>query len=656
VVIATWLIGIVCIAIGLIFDYRLAQVGRHDLMQFRGTDLIFVPPLLSAGLVGSALALRHPRHPVGWLFLALGLSIAMTAAIDGYTDYGAVARPGSLAGAGFFATLSDNWFITWLVLLGFIILLTPSGRLTAVPARVATGAVIVGGAVAFTAATFAPYRGDYVELGTVENPLALSGAASTLRTTLTAGLVVLHAGVLAGPVLLLLRFRSARGRERRQLRWLAFAAIPFPVLVVGAYIAATMDNQSVLALAAGGFLALIPLAAAFAIEQDHLYDVDRLLSRGLTYSLLTAGLVACYAVTVVVAGEALGDFGGDSQLPAVLATLASVSVALPARRHLQDTLDRRFNRRQHEAVASIRTFVRGACPLVSVEQALRDALRDPHVALSYWIEERARWVDEQGVAAPPRAGWVAIDRRGTRIAALSFNTEATARRTVDAVLAEALPEIENAHLRAAIALQLVEVRESRARIVAAQLSERRKIERNLHDGAQQRLLGIAMQLRAGAMSRDPEGMRSTIDAAVHQLQLAVRDLRDLANGLHPSVLDGGLAAALDELASRVPIPVHLEATPERFSTQVEAAAWFIVCEAVANAVKHADAHAVAISASSRDGRLHLAVEDDGHGGADPLGPGLRGIADRAEAAGGWLAVCNSPTGGTIVRAELPCAS
>jgi signal transduction histidine kinase len=220
-----------------------------------------------------------------------------------------------------------------------------------------------------------------------------------------------------------------------------------------------------------------------------------------------------------------------------------------------------------------------------------------------------------------------------------------------------IAELENARLRAAITLQLVEVRESRARIVEAELAERHKIERDLHDGAQQRLLGLAMQLRAVEISGDTEQMKTTVATAVDELQAAVRELRELANGLRPAVLTvGGLAAALDDLAARSPVPVRLETTGERFTPEVEETAWFIACEAVANAVKHAAPHSVAISTCRMDGHLRLVIEDDGIGGADPAGSGLRGIADRAEAAGGTLTVRPHGEHGTVVIADLPCAS
>ncbi len=653
-VVVGWLGIATCVGVGQFLDHRLSEVGRDDLVLSYEVVVGFVVAILSAAVVGSALILRRPRHPVGWLYLVLAVSVSSSAILDSYTLYGGVARPGSLPATWLVGVLADAIFIPWLALLAFVLLLTPAGRFTSRTARLAGMAAAVGGVVALGAALFRPYRGQYADLGTIENPLAREGLADPLAVVGTIALVVLHLGLLTGAALLLLRFRNARDPAGSRLRWLALAAIPFAILVVGAWVAATMDNQVVLALAGGGFLAIIPIAAGLAIERDRLYDVDRLLSRGLTYSLLTAGLVTCYAVVVLVVGEAVG---GDSQLPTVVATLVTVSLALPARRGLQQALDRRFNRRQFEAVAAMRRFVREPSPSTTVEQALRAALDDDSVGISYWIDERDCWVDEKGNAVAPSVDAMAVDRRGARIAAVRVDSQRTERSTVEAVIAEALPELENARLRAAIALQLVEVRESRARIVAAQVAERRKLERNLHDGAQQRLLATALHLRAAEVGDDPVAMRATLDEAVQQLQLAVSDLRELANGLHPSVLaDGGLAAALDDLAARTPVAVRLNVTAERFPAAVEEAAWYVACEAVTNAVKHAGPKLIDIAACRREDRLQLRVEDDGCGGADPRGNGLRGIADRAEAAGGWLTVGERPAGGTVVTAELPCAS
>ena len=201
------------------------------------------------------------------------------------------------------------------------------------------------------------------------------------------------------------------------------------------------------------------------------------------------------------------------------------------------------------------------------------------------------------------------------------------------------------------------MRESRARIVTAQIAERRKIERNLHDGAQQRLLALALQLRAAEISHDPTRALQVLNGAVDELRLAVKELRDLANGLAPATLtDEGLGAALEDLASRTPVPVRIDATAERFAAAVEETAWFIACEAVANAVKHAASRTVDITARRENGYLRLVIADDGVGGADAAGTGLRGIADRAETIGGHLSVRERQGAGTIVIAELPCGS
>ena len=662
-VIAGGLAILACLIAILVLDRGLSAVGRSDLSQIREGGFMILVPFLSSVVVGAALALRRPRHPVGWLFLVFGFSLVATGAIDSYVAYGAIARPGALPAAALMAVVGDATFIPWLALLGLIMLLTPSGQLTTRPWRIAAWATIGGGIASFACVMLRPYRGDHAHLGTIQNPLALPGLSEVALMATLPALLVLHLGVLAGAVSLVVRFRAARDQERMQLRWLGWSAVPFICFVVGAFIAATLDNQVVLGLMFGGFASIIPISSALAIEQYHLYDIERLVSRGVLWVLLSAVLASCYAAIVIVVGGVLGTTrpggypGGGAQLPAIVATLATVSLLGPARRFLQDGLDRRFNRRRFEAVATIRRYLREPSPGVTVEQGLRAALGDETLTLAYWIDERAHWVSAEGSPASPDPSALILQRHSLPMCAMSFDTRRIERGVAEVVAVEALAELENARLRAAITLQLVEVRESRARIAAAQLAERRKIERNLHDGAQQRLLATALQLRAAEVNQSPERVRAAVAGAIDQLQFAIQDLRDLANGLLPATLsDGGLAAAFDDLVSRTPVPVRLRATDRRYPALVEETAWFIACEAVANAVKHAAPHSVAISAEHKSGHLRLVIEDDGIGGANPAGSGLRGIADRAEAFGGRLTVNERPGRGTIITAELPCAS
>lgn len=655
-VIATWVVMAACLVVIVVLDLRLADVGRSDLQQFFNGGGVFLIPILSAAIVGSALVIRRPHHPVGWLFLLLTGVIVVTSLVDGYAAYGAVARPGALPGAQLAAVIGSKMFVPWMMAPGLILLLTPSGRLTGRLTRAAAWAMVLGGAVAFWAGMLRPYNGVHASLGIIHNPLEVPGGARVLYFVLWAGVLAMHVGVVIGAGAVVVRFRRARARERQQLRWLGPAAIPFALFVLGAMVAAVLELEPLLQILAVCSIAVVPLVVALSIEQTHLYDVERLVSRAITWVILSAALIATYIVVVVFVGQSIGR-ATNSAIPAVVATLAAVSIAAPLRRWIQNTLDRRFNRRRFETLAQLRAFTREPTPSRTVEQALRTATGDPTLTIAYWIGERGTWVSEAGLLAAPSAGGVTVQRGGETICVVSFDTVALDRPTVDAAAAEVRTELENARLRAAITLQLVEVRESRARIVEAQLAERHRIERDLHDGAQQRLLGLAMQLRAVEMSGDIERTQATIATTVGELQAAVRELRELANGLRPAVLtDGGLAAALDELATRSPVPVRLETTRERFAPDVEEAAWFIACEAVANAVKHAAPCSVAISTCRADGRLRLVIEDDGVGGADPSGSGLRGIADRAEAAGGRLSVQPRGEHGTIVVAELPCVS
>jgi PAS domain S-box-containing protein len=203
-----------------------------------------------------------------------------------------------------------------------------------------------------------------------------------------------------------------------------------------------------------------------------------------------------------------------------------------------------------------------------------------------------------------------------------------------------------------------EMRASRARIVEAADEARRNLERDLHDGAQQRLVELGLQLRMARskIDADPVGAAEFLDAAVEALTEATAELRELARGIHPVVLtEGGLRPALRALVERTSIPAKLTEAPDgRFPAAVEAAVYFVVAEALTNAVRYSDASAVEVSAVRVDGRLRVTITDDGRGEADLLGSGVRGIADRVAAVDGALSV-RSPAGrGTVVRADIPC--
>lgn len=218
--------------------------------------------------------------------------------------------------------------------------------------------------------------------------------------------------------------------------------------------------------------------------------------------------------------------------------------------------------------------------------------------------------------------------------------------------------IEIARLRVELRRQLDEVDASRARIVSAGYQERRRLERDLHDGAQQRLISIGLALRHAQheLAVSPEGVSDSIDGAVIEIDVAIEELQELARGVRPAQLDAGLTPALRELAARAPLPVQVKANGERFSQEIEAAAYFIASEGLTNAVKHSEARQVTLSAERLNGKLTVSISDDGIGGASATGgSGLRGLADRAAAHGGELSIESNPDCGTVLTAELPCA-
>jgi signal transduction histidine kinase len=220
--------------------------------------------------------------------------------------------------------------------------------------------------------------------------------------------------------------------------------------------------------------------------------------------------------------------------------------------------------------------------------------------------------------------------------------------------------IDNASLRDESELRLVELQASRERIVAAGDAERRRLERNLHDGAQQRLVAIALHLRLvqSRIRADPALAEELVTAASAELAASLSDLRELARSIHPAVLEHGLEAALDSLATRCTVSTAVSyELPARMPEPLELAAYFVASEALANVAKYAGASAVAIRVRRRGGLATIEIADDGSGGADATrGSGLRGLSDRVEALGGCLRVASPPGQGTTIVAELPCGS
>jgi signal transduction histidine kinase len=306
-------------------------------------------------------------------------------------------------------------------------------------------------------------------------------------------------------------------------------------------------------------------------------------------------------------------------------------------------------------------------PLDGVRDELAAALHDRTLELGLWLPERAEYVDADGaplvvVEADPNRAVTWIEHEGQPLAVLVHDPSLDEEpKLVEAVAAAARLALVNARLHAEVRAQLETVKESRARIATAADTERRRIERDLHDGAQQRLVALALELRSAQRALGAEAdpkLDQLLASTADELQVAVEELRSLAHGIHPGALtQAGLSSALEALAARVPIPVTVDATPERFPAEVEVTAYFVASEALANVVKHAEASKVAVSARRDDGTLVIEVSDDGVGGASASsGSGLHGLADRLEAHGGRLSVESVRGLGTRIVGVIPCAS
>jgi signal transduction histidine kinase len=378
--------------------------------------------------------------------------------------------------------------------------------------------------------------------------------------------------------------------------------------------------------------------------------------------LVNAFVVALVVIAFLLASAALGFAEGQSAFE-TLRRLAYVAIGLAPVVWVLALLEARLAR---SAVSDLVVTLGGGSLLDDLRGALAHALRDPSVRLAFWLQEFSAYADADGrpVALPdgdPRRAVTVIERSGTPVAAIVHDPSlADEPELLEGVAAAAGIALENARLQAELRARVEEVRGSRARILEAGQKERQRLERNLHDGAQQRLVALSLEL--GLIERDlSEGADAgeRLVRARQEIAASLAELREIARGIHPAVVTGhGLAVALEQAAALAPLPVRLSVDVEgRLPEAIEVAAYYLVCESLANVGKHAQATSATVSVGRTAARVAIEVTDDGVGGADTeRGSGLRGLADRVEALGGTLRVWSPAGAGTRVRAEIPCAA
>ncbi|MBJ7455223.1 MAG: hypothetical protein JHC74_04100 [Thermoleophilia bacterium] len=481
--------------------------------------------------------------------------------------------------------------------------------------------------------------------------------------------LVMFAGLFIAAAAVVVRYRRAGGVERLQLKWLAWSAALIPLGLVACVISYAVVGEvtlvvPLLLLAAG---VAISVSVGIAVTRHGLYEIDRIVNRTLVYVVLTALLGVAFAA-VILAGGVLA--GRGSPIATAVATLAVTLTFRPVRARVQSVVDRRFARARYEGLRHMRAFEdavrRGEAEPEDVGRALATALGDPGAEL--WLRlpqsEVYAGVDGRLIGVDQPSGDRAATRvapRGEELAVVVHDPSLRERPDLlrSVVSAAALP-VELARLRVELRVQLAEVEASRARLVNAGDEERRRLERDLHDGAQQRLVGLGVALRRmqRSLPREARVLVPALDQAVNEVGNAIADLRTIAAGLRPPRLDDGLAAALADLARSAPLPVSVRVQAEDLPAPIEVAAYYVVCEAVTNAVKHGrTATRIDVEAVRDGGRLRVRVDDDGAGGAVArAGSGLSGIADRVGAHGGTLRIESPPGAGTHLVMELPCAS
>ncbi|MDX6540764.1 MAG: hypothetical protein QOI71_2374 [Gaiellales bacterium] len=637
----------------------------HEDLPFVALSFVAV---VTAGAVGSFLALRRPANAVGWLLMALGLVWAVSGLADLYARYSLITRSTPLPGAREVASLA---LYTWPPVFGLLVLTVlsfPEGRpVSRTRRRLAVGAILTS-SLATVLGVASEGKLD-APLGHVTPAFSILGGGGQIATFIA--ILGLFACLVACAAEIVRRLRRARGLERRQLICFAYGAllVPLSLAVCLACKNAFGLGDLLVALSLAASIVALPIATAIAILRHQLYAIDRIVNRTLVYVVVSALLGGAYLLLVVTLTRLFATVEHNpSALAIALATVAVTAAFLPLRARVQRAVDRRFARRRFAAVSMVEQFATRLRldrePPERIGAVLAEALRDPGLVVAFPRLRGEQWLDPYGVPAKggPACATTLVGPPGEPTALLLHDPVLGEDPDVlGAVSAAARLPLEIARLRVEVRGQLEDVRASRARIVAAQDAERRRVERDIHDGAQQRLVALALTLQVARRTHGGGGevdLGALLDTASAELGAAVEELRELARGVYPAVLrEVGLAEALRALARRTPLPVEVAADIPRIDGGVEAAAYFLASEAVTNAVRHAGASALTITAAVANGILRVSVADDGAGGADASrGSGLAGLADRLAALGGSMRVESASGAGTTVTGSLPCGS
>jgi signal transduction histidine kinase len=664
------------------------------------SGLIYAPaPVLYATL--GALIVRRAGNVIGWMLIGIGGAQAISWLASVYAVFG-VAHPGTLPAPELAGLLGEWSFIPVFTGLGFMLMLFPSGTLPSRRWRPWAGLGLLATALTMVGFVVRPRLMALPAPGGVslmlENPLGVRSLGPVLSTVLIGtvnGLAVLATVILAAAfVSLVIRYRSGGREVRQQIKWIALAAVAVAGCQAAALLAIAITGDASNPVTVTAYVVIpvtllfgIPAIITLAILKYGLYQIDVIINRAVQYGLLSATLTGVYAGIVVGIGTLAGYAGGP-----VLTVAAAVTIAVlfqPVRQRARLVANRLVYGQRATPYQVLADFAEDMAGQLDFDTALDRmasilAGATGAVRVEIWIrvgaQLRPQVIWPRG-SAPPAAVPLAGD---AELPAFELATRAVAVRHGDELLgalaiqkprnepitaaedkllthlaSQAGLVLRNVRLTAELQATIDDLRASRRRLVKAQDEERQRIERNLHDGAQQQLVALTVQLSLLEDSAgDPGEVRQMTGQLRAGLHAALDDLRALARGIYPPLLaDQGLEPALRAQAGRAPLPVLVEADGiGRYPRDAEAAVYFCILEALQNTAKYARASRAAVALSCPGSHLEFTVTDDGTGfdtAKATHGTGLPGMADRLAAAGGTLRIDSAPESGTTISGRLP---
>jgi signal transduction histidine kinase len=659
--------------------------------------------------LGLLIALRRPENPIGWLVLGFALWIQVQSFAGEYALRAFVIAPGSLPAAAFVA-----WFYPWVgqvvtgAILPLLVLLFPTGRPPSPRWRPVLWLIVIEAALEGLVYMVRPVellagnQGIYNQFALLPNPTGLPQLAGPINLALAVFKISLVLLILTCGAGMLSRFRRAASEERQQLKWFLYVvvlvcvdvliAIPLGTLTHSHWVGDIEWTVGAYAVAYG-----LPVAMTIAVLKYRLYDIDLVINKSVVFGAMGAFITAVYVAIVVGLG---GLLGGGSRPNLALSILATAIVAVafqPVRERVQRLANRLVYGKRATPYEVLSQFSHRVAGTYSSEDVLPRMARvlgegtgasraDVWIRLGDGIAPAASWPSGGGPGSPRIAisgqllpavpgvsRIVPVQHQGELLGALSINKRAGEQLTPieEKLLADLAAQaglvLQSVRLTADLQARLTEIsqqavvlRASRQRIVATQDAERRRLERNIHDGAQQNLVALTVKLRLATTlaRRDPERARLSVKALETDSDQALETLRALASGIYPPLLrEQGLAAAVRAEARKMPLPVTIRADQlDRYPLEIEAAVYFVCLEALQNVTKHARASRVDIGLRSVDYELCFEVTDDG-AGFDPTkdagGSGLRNMTDRIEGTGGRLVIGSDDRRGTTISGTVP---